>query len=52
MTEGGVVDASGRAKDGTYWRSKSIFGAAAQYYRQTREDADLLDCVMDRLSIP
>jgi len=27
MTEGGVVDASGRAKDGTYWRSKSIFGA-------------------------
>jgi hypothetical protein len=52
MREDGIVDASGRAKDGTYWRSKSIFGAAAQYYGQTREDGDLLDCVMDRQSIP
>ena len=50
MYESGVIDAAGPA-DGKYWRIKSIFGSAAQYYNQTRETAEQLDCVMDRVSI-
>jgi hypothetical protein len=49
MYENGVVDASGHSANGKYWRSRSIFGAAAQYYNQTRETAEQLDCVMDRV---
>jgi hypothetical protein len=49
MYENGVVDASGRSADGKYWRLRSIFGSAAQYYNQTRETAEQLDCVMDRV---
>jgi len=52
MDENGVIDASGRSADGTYWRMRTIFGAAAQYYRQTRETADQLDCVMDQIPAP
>jgi hypothetical protein len=37
MFENGVIDASGHSADGKYWRSRTIFGAAAQYYNQTRE---------------
>jgi hypothetical protein len=37
--------------DGKYWRIKSIFGSAAQYFNQTRETVEQLDCVMDRVSI-
>ena len=51
MLDSGVVDAAGHLADETYWRSRSIFGSAAQYYKQTREDAKLLDCVMDRISV-
>jgi hypothetical protein len=51
MYESGVVDATGHSADGKYWRIKSIFGSAAQYYNQTRETAEQLDCVMDRVSI-
>lgn len=51
MNETGVVDASGHSADGKYWRSRSIFGAAAQYYNQTREAAQQLDCVMDQVPI-
>jgi hypothetical protein len=52
MDENGVVDASGRSADGTYWRLRTIFGAVAQYYKQTREAAEQLDCVMDRIPRP
>lgn len=51
MYESGVIDASGRSPDGKYWRERSIFGAEAQYYNQTREIAEQLDCVMDRIPI-
>ena len=51
MYDSGVVDASGHSADGKYWRLRSIFGAAAQYYNQTRENAELLDCVMDRVPV-
>ena len=48
MYENGVVDARGRAADGTYWRRQSIFGAAAEYYRADHGTAEILDCIMDR----
>src|SRR5258708_1054158 len=51
MLDNGVVDASGHSAGGKYWRSRSIFGAAAQYYNQTRETAEQLDCVMDPIPI-
>jgi hypothetical protein len=51
MYESGVIDAAGHSADGKYWRIKSIFGSAAQYFNQTRETAEQLDCVMDRVSI-
>jgi hypothetical protein len=51
MYDNSVVDASGHSADGKYWRVRSIFGAAAQYYNQTRENAELLDCVMDRVPV-
>ena len=51
MEGNGIIDASGHSADGKYWRLRSIFGAAAQYYNQTRENAEQLDCVMDRVSI-
>jgi hypothetical protein len=49
--DSGVIDASGRAADGTYWRMKGIFGSAAQYYGQTHEIAEQLDCLMDRVQV-
>jgi hypothetical protein len=51
MLASGVIDAAGRSAEGKYWRIKSIFGSAAQYFGQTRETAEQLDCVMDRISI-
>lgn len=51
MYESGIVDASGHSVDGKYWRTRSIFGAASQYYGQNRETAEQLDCVMDRIPI-
>jgi hypothetical protein len=51
MFEGGVVDAAGHSAAGKYWRSRTIFGKAAQYYEQSRETAEQLDCVMDRIPI-
>lgn len=51
MYERGVFDASGHSADGKYWRHRGIFGAAAQYYGQTREIAAQLDCVLDRVPI-
>lgn len=48
MYDNGIVDARGRAADGTYWRSQSIFGSAAQYYNEDRATAEILDCIMDR----
>jgi len=51
MDETGVIDAAGHSSDGKYWRSRSIFGASAQYYGVNRETADQLDCVMDRVPL-
>lgn len=51
MYESGIIDASGHSSDGKYWRLRSIFGAASQYYNQTRETAEQLDCVMDRVPL-
>jgi hypothetical protein len=51
MYENGIVDASGRSADGTYWRRRSIFGAAAWYYTHSRNAAEILDCLMDRVPI-
>jgi hypothetical protein len=52
MYESGMIDASGHSADGKYWRSRSVFGAAAQYYNVNRETADQLDCVMEREKLP
>jgi hypothetical protein len=49
MYESGMIDASGHSRDGRYWRSRTIFGAAAQYFNVTRETAEQLDCVMDNV---
>ena len=51
MYETGMIDASGHTSDGKYWRSMSKFGAAAQYYNVNRETAELLDCVMDVVTL-
>lgn len=51
MEGSGIIDASGHSADGKYWRSRSIFGAAAQYYNQSQKNAGQLDCVMDRVPI-
>jgi hypothetical protein len=50
MYESGMIDASGHSSDGKYWRSRSIFGAAAQYFDVSRETAAQLDCVMDHIN--
>jgi hypothetical protein len=51
MYESGMIDASGHTSDGKYWRSRSKFGAAAQYYNVNRETAEQLDCVIDGLTL-
>lgn len=51
MYESGMIDASGHTSDGKYWRSRSKFGAAAQYYNVNREIAEQLDCVMDGVTL-
>lgn len=51
MYESGMIDASGHTGDGKYWRKRSFFGAAAQYYNVDRETAELLDCVMDHVML-
>jgi hypothetical protein len=51
MYESGIIDASGHSSDGKYWRRRSTFGAASQYYGQTRATAEQLDCVMDRIPL-
>jgi hypothetical protein len=48
MYDNGIIDASGHSADGKYWRSRSYFQAASQYYNVDQETAELLDCVMDR----
>jgi hypothetical protein len=48
MYANGIIDASGHSSDGKYWRSRSYFQAASQYYNVDQETARLLDCVMDR----
>lgn len=50
MDESGLIDAAGHSSEG-YWRLRTVFGAAAQYYRQDRETAEQLDCVMDHVPI-
>ncbi len=52
MYEDGMIDARGRMPDGTYWRSRTRFGAAAQYYKVGKADAELLDCLMERCCLP
>jgi hypothetical protein len=37
MYKGGMIDAWGRSEDGKYWRSRSVFGAAARYSGVDRE---------------
>ena len=49
--DSGVIDAAGHSEDGEYWRFRGIFGTAAHYTKQTRENARQLDCVMDRVPI-
>jgi hypothetical protein len=51
MYESGMIDASGHTSDGKYWRSRSKFGASAQYYDVNRETAEQLDCVMDGVTL-
>ena len=51
MYESGMIDASGHTADGKYWRSRTKFGSAAQYYKVTQETAEQLDCVMDRVTL-
>ena len=48
MYDDGIIDASGHSSDGKYWRSRSYFQAASQYYNVDQETAELRDCVMDR----
>jgi len=48
MYDNGIIDASGHSSDGKYWRSRSYFQAAAQYYDVDQKTAELLNCVMDR----
>ncbi len=48
----GMIDAWGQSKDGTYWRSRSVFGASARYDEVSREAAEQLDCVMEREKLP
>jgi hypothetical protein len=52
MNESGMIDAWGQSKDGTYWRWRSVFGAAARYERVNRNTADQLDCVMENKKLP
>lgn len=52
MEPDGVIDARGRVPDGRYWRSKTVFGAAAQYRDVDQETAEQLDCVMDVIRFP
>jgi hypothetical protein len=52
MYKNGMIDASGHTIDGRYWRSRTIFGAAAQYYNVNRETAEQLDCVMNGIKLP
>ncbi len=52
MSESGMIDAWGQSKDGKYWRSRSIFGAAARYDGVNRVTAELLDCVMEQEKLP
>ena len=47
MFPDGVVDARGHTADGNYWRSQTIFGAAAGYNRMDQATAKMLDCIMD-----
>lgn len=51
MYQNGMIDAAGHSSDSKYWRSRSIFGAAAQYHGVNRETAEQLDCVMDRVPV-
>ena len=51
MYENGIVDAAGQTADGKYWRSRTVLGAAAQYYNEDRETAERLDCVMDHVPV-
>ena len=51
MYESGMIDASGNTSDGKFWRSRTKFGAAAQYYNVNRETAEQLDCVMDGITL-
>ena|ERR1700728_1318548 len=50
MYSDGIIDARGHTSDGKYWRSKTVFGAAAQYYGVDAAVAQELDCVMIRLT--
>jgi hypothetical protein len=52
MYPDGIIDARGHTSDGKYWRSKTVFGAAAQYYGMDAAAAQELDCVMDMIRVP
>jgi hypothetical protein len=51
MYEDGMIDARGHNGQGSYWRSRTMFGAAAFYTGADKATAELLDCVMDRLPL-
>lgn len=46
-----VVDAQGRNKDGTHWRSLGRFGETATYNNASARDAAILDKVLDRVCV-
>jgi hypothetical protein len=47
----GTIDAAGRDADGKYWRQRTTFGAAAGYYDLPKDIANILDCVVDKISV-
>jgi hypothetical protein len=49
MFDNGMIDAGGQSEDGKYWRSRTVFGAAARYSGVDKSVADQLDCVIEKL---
>jgi hypothetical protein len=45
---GGIVDASGKTKDGKYWRYRGIVGSSCSYSKVDRTTASVLDCLMGK----
>lgn len=46
-----IIDARGKVHDGTYWRNIGRFGESAGYRGATRQEADILDEVIDSVCL-